>query len=182
MDPTPARPSAASVPGASRWTWRPRLVRFLGSAAVLAVIWLGLCGPSLESWYVGAPAVLAAAWTATRFPASLQHGLRWSGLVPFAFHFLRESVIGGWDVARRVLAPEMRIAPGHVAYRTSLAPGPARHLMLSTISLLPGTLSAGIEGDCIDVHAIDINDDPKADLRRLEQRVAGLFTVLGDRS
>jgi multicomponent Na+:H+ antiporter subunit E len=54
--------------------------------------------------------------------------------------------------------------------------------MLSIISLLPGTLSAGIEGDCIDVHAIDINDDPTADLRRLEQRVAGLFTGFGDRS
>jgi len=182
MEPTPARPSAAGVSDASRWPRRSRPVRFLGSAAGLAVIWLGLCGPSLESWYVGAPAVLVAAWTATRFPASLPHGLRWSGLLPFAFHFLRESVVGGWDVARRVLAPEMRIAPGHVTYRTSLPPGPARHLMLSTTSLLPGTLSAGIEGDCIDVHAIDINDDPMADLRRLEQRVAGLFTGFGDRS
>jgi len=54
--------------------------------------------------------------------------------------------------------------------------------LLSTISLLPGTLSAGIEGDLIDVHAIDVNDDPMADLQRLEQRVAGLFTGLGDQS
>ncbi len=182
MEPTPARPSVASASDASQRTRRPRHARFLRSAAALAVIWLGLCGPSLESWYVGVPAVLAAAWTASRFPASLPLGLRWSGLVPFASFFLRESVVGGWDVARRVLAPEMRIAPGHVAYRTSLPPGPARHLMLSSISLLPGTLSAGIEGDCIDVHAIDVNDDPSAGLRRLEQRVAGLFTGLEDRS
>ena len=179
MESAPARPEVANASGANRW---PRPVRFLRSAAGLAVIWLGLCGPSLESWYVGAPAVLAAAWAATRFPASPPLGLRLSGLIPFALHFLRESVVGGWDVARRVLAPEMRIMPGHVAYRTSLPPGPARHLMLSTISLLPGTLSAGIDGDCIDVHAIDTSDNPDAALRRLEQRVAGLFTGLGYRS
>ena len=182
MEFAPPRSGVSNASGASRKSRWSRPARFLRSAAALAVIWLGLCGPSLESWYVGAPAVLAAAWTATRFPASRPLGLRWSGLIPFAFHFLRESVVGGWDVARRVLAPEMRIAPGHVAYRTSLPVGPARHLMLSTISLLPGTLSAGIEGDCIDVHAIDISDNPDADLRRLEQRVAGLFTGLGDLS
>ena len=31
-------------------------------------------------------------------------------------------------------------------------------------------------------HAIDISDDPDTDLRRLEQRIAGLFTGLGDLS
>jgi multicomponent Na+:H+ antiporter subunit E len=95
-------------------------------------------------------------------------------LIPFVYFFFRQSILGGWDVARRVLGGRLDIAPGSVTFDTSLPPGPARHLLLNTISLLPGTLSAGIVGDRIDVHAIDTGTDHQSDLRRLERRIASL--------
>ncbi len=148
--------------------------RLIRSSVVLALGWLGLNGLDLDSWLVGIPAVAAGAWAATRFTARPYVPIRFAGLLPFAATFLHQSLLGGWDVARRVLAPSMPIRPGRVVFTTRLPEGTPRHLMLSTISLLPGTLSAGFEGDRIEVHALDTRADVDAELRHLERRVAGL--------
>jgi multicomponent Na+:H+ antiporter subunit E len=154
----------------SRRTTRPGLT----AAFLCSVVWLGLNGTDLESWIVGVPSIALAAGVASRFPPARSFRFRWAGLFPFALFFIRQSVLGGWDVARRVLVRRLDIAPGFVTFETTLPPGPARHILLSSISLLPGTLSAGIAGNQIDVHAIDITAEPLPDLRRLEQRIAGL--------
>ncbi|MEE4271033.1 MAG: Na+/H+ antiporter subunit E [Thermoanaerobaculales bacterium] len=144
---------------------------------MLALIWFGFNGSDTASWIVGVPSVLIAAWAATRYPGRRSLRFRLTGFVGYSVYFLRQSLLGGWDVARRVLTRDMPIEPGHVSYTTALPAGPARDLLLSTISLLPGTLSAGLDGDRIDVHALDATSDVEADLGRLERRVAGVFST-----
>lgn len=146
----------------------------LTAAVLSSIVWLGLNGADLESWIVGVPSIVVAAVIASRFPPARSFKLRWAGLLPFVQFFFHQSILGGWDVARRVLVGRLDIAPGMVTFKTSLPPGPARHLLLNSISLLPGTLSAGIAGNRIEVHAIDITAKPELDLQRLEQRIAGL--------
>ena len=47
------------------------------------------------------------------------------------------------------------------------------------MSLIPGTVAAGFEGDQLVVHALDVNSGVESDVSDLEDRVAKLF-VLGE--
>ena len=64
--------------------------------------------------------------------------------IPFAGYFLRESLRGGWDVARRALSPALPMSPALVRFLLRLPPGSARWLFCNTISLLPGTAVVAI--------------------------------------
>ena len=66
------------------------------------------------------------------------------GALDFAGFFLRESVRGGWDVARRAISPGLALSPAIVCYSFHLPPGPSRLFFCSAISLLPGTAVVAI--------------------------------------
>jgi multicomponent Na+:H+ antiporter subunit E len=148
---------------------------FVRAALGLGLVWAGLNGADVKSWLIGGPTVLTAAVLFSRMHWPRRPVLRWAGVLPFAVFFVRQSVLGGWDVARRVMGPRLAIDPGFVDYRTSLPDGAERHLFLSVISLLPGTLTAQFEGDAVRVHAIDAASDIQPELAALERRIAGLF-------
>ncbi len=148
--------------------------RFVSRLLLLGLVWLGLNGADFRSWWIGGPVVAAVAWQMAKRRGHSPR-LRWSRLPAFAAYFLRESVYGGWDVARRVWHRRLPVNPGFVQFNTVLPDGPARHWFLNVISLLPGTLSAGLEGDRIIVHALDTRADTAGQLRALEARVGGLW-------
>ena len=149
-------------------------------AAALGTIWAVLAGPDPQSWIIGAPAVIASAWVSTRLSEPGRAGLSLWGLARFLPFFAWESLKGGADVALRVMRPRMNIDPGFRSYRVGLAQPAARVLFLDVVSLLPGTLSADIEGDMLMVHALDRKSDPMPELRNLERRVAALFRDPGE--
>jgi multicomponent Na+:H+ antiporter subunit E len=157
-------PSAGSKP--LRWT--TRLVLF-------ALLWLVLVGTDPVSWIVGVPAVLLASYAAARLSTLVGADPRPLRLIAFVPFFVWESVLGGMDVARRVLAPRLRIDPALVSYRPRLKDPAAQVVFLDTISLLPGTLSADIRNGLVQVHALDGDPAMVAGLERLEARVARLF-------
>jgi multicomponent Na+:H+ antiporter subunit E len=96
----------------------------------------------------------------------------------FVTYFLRESVRGGIDVAGRVSARRLRVAPGLVRYRWRLpADGPARALFALSASLLPGTVVAAMGEHEVLIHALDAKGPVLSELAELEQRVAGLFAL-----
>jgi multicomponent Na+:H+ antiporter subunit E len=144
------------------------------SAIVLAVLWLALDGlanplPGLLLALVGAA---LGAWLA---PGE-SYPWRPLRLLRFFAWFLRESLRGGVDVAARALHPRLPIAPCLVEYRIGLPPGMPRTVMMSVLSLLPGTLSADLGDDGrLTVHALA----PEAleGVAELECRVAQLFSL-----
>jgi multicomponent Na+:H+ antiporter subunit E len=142
---------------------------------VFGAVWAVFAGPYPVSWIIGVPAVLASAWVSTRLSEPGPRGLSLWGLVRFLPFFVWESLKGGIDVALRVMRPRMDIDPGYRSYRIGLVQPAARVLFLDGVSLLPGTLSADIEGDMLIVHALDQSTDHAPELRRLERRVAALF-------
>jgi multicomponent Na+:H+ antiporter subunit E len=154
----------------------PAWLRFTRVAVPLGLVWLGLNGSDLASWLVGAPALLVASLVVTRFPHHRPLALRWTRLPRFALFFVHQSVLGGWDVARRVLERHPRVKPGYVDYETSLPGGPARHFYIGVISLLPGTLTTDVEGDRIVVHTIDVDSDPRGAIGELEAQVSRIFS------
>ncbi len=153
-------------------SFAPRLAL---AAVPAALVWLGLNGTDRASWIVGGPVVAAAA----RLGAAMVPGASWPwsarGALAFGGHFFRESIRGGWDVARRALSPSLPLAPSVVGYETRLPAGAPRWLFCTAVSLLPGTAVIEIGASRILVHVLHSSQDAPQDLRQLEARVAALF-------
>lgn len=153
--------------------------RLIPLGALLALLWFVLTGDAMSSWIVGLPIIAAALVGVRQLPhptspwrVDLAGGLR------FFTYFLRESIRGGIDVAGRVSAQRLRVAPGLVRYHWRLpADGPARLVFALSVSLLPGTLAAAMGEHEVLIHALDAEAPVTEELAELEQRVAGLFAL-----
>ena len=152
-------------------TWPALLIRIL----LFTLLWVVLTGGQAESWLLGLPAVLIATWVSVqerRFPTvrlSFWSSIRFMGF------FLKASLISGLDVVRRALHPKMRLHPDLIDYRLSLSTEAARIFMADAISLLPGTLAVDLDADRLELHLLDSESDPIAELRRLERAVARVY-------
>lgn len=173
-DPAPAQTVAAKPPAA---TARRGWGRLLLTGGALALVWGGLTGWDPASWVFGGPAVALATALAFSFPAAPAWRMSIPGALRFAGWFALASVRGSLDVAGRALAWRMPLAPGFRSYETDLPPGPARLVFVNAITLLPGTLSAEIAGNRIEVHMLDTESDLEAELAPLEARVRDLFAL-----
>ena len=151
------------------------LTPMISRGAVFALLWWLLTEGRTGTWWFGAPLVLLTTWIsyllARPSPRSLPGLLR---LLPF---FIVHSLKGGFDVAWRAFHPSLPIIPVLVDYRIHLKDEQAEVFMANTASLLPGTLSARLEGDCLQVHVLDGNGGFQAELELLERRVAALFLI-----
>jgi multicomponent Na+:H+ antiporter subunit E len=145
--------------------------------ALLAGLWWLLVQGRADAWLVGLPVVAAAALASIRTGGHAMRRLSLTGLLVFAALFLRESIRGGIDVARRTLEPGLRIQPGFRSYRVRVNDPAARVLLINCIGLLPGTLAAEIDGDIAQLHLLDTRDNPEPQLQQLEQAIARLFRL-----
>jgi multicomponent Na+:H+ antiporter subunit E len=145
------------------------LVRVL----VLAALWWTLTGGA--AWGFGAPVIAAAVGVSLALQPARRVRLRPWGLLRFVGYFLMQSPRAGLDVARRAFAPGLPLAPALLDFRLRLPAGPARTLLVNTMSLLPGTLSAGIEGNRLRLHALDTRLPVEQELRAVEARIAAIF-------
>ncbi|MEJ2602981.1 MAG: Na+/H+ antiporter subunit E, partial [Gammaproteobacteria bacterium] len=96
-------------------------------------------------------------------------------LLLFLPWFIHQSLAGAVDVAIRALRPAMPLAPGVIHYDLRLPAGASRVAVANVISMLPGTLSADLDGEHLVVHALDSDQDLEAMVRDLEPRIAGVF-------
>jgi multicomponent Na+:H+ antiporter subunit E len=153
------------------------MLRVSARAAVLALFWWVLTGGNLESWVVGAPVVLLATVSSLLLSRRVRHHWRLTGLIGFVPFFFWRSFCGSIDVARRALLPKVLLEPAFMDYSLSLPDGVPRLFMANVVSLLPGTLSAELLGDCLKVHVLDDTAEVCEQLQSLESRVAGLFAL-----
>lgn len=149
--------------------------RIAAHVLALALLWWVLVAGETGSWGLGLVVVTVATATSFALPLARPWRMRTSAIPGFVFFFVKRSVWGGIDVARRALHPRLPIDPVLVDYRLHLPPGPARVFMLNTLSLLPGTVSADLHRDRLTAHVIDAGLDTEGELRRLERLVARLF-------
>ena len=153
---------------------RTRLAALLRWAAFFA-LWVILTRAAVGDLAFGAIAAAAGSWASLRLLPPGPERLRFMALVPLAGRFLWQSVVAGWDVARRVFDPRLPIKPGFVSYPVGFAPGPARNAFTALTSLLPGTVPAGEDDGRIVYHCLDV-DQPV--LEQLAAEEAGLRRVI----
>ena len=153
------------------------LAGIAATTALLAGLWWLIAEGRPDAWLVGVPAVALAALASARLSGGARSRLSLGGWPGFVALFLRESLAGGLDVARRTLGRRLDIQPGFGSYRTRLQDPRARILLANCISLLPGTLAADLDGERVVLHLLDSRDDPDPQLQRLEQAIARLFGI-----
>lgn len=148
--------------------------------AILVLVWWVLDGP--QNMVVGLVAATLGSSLFAALRSKRSYSLQLLQLPQFVAYFIFESFRGGMDVALRALDPRLPIHPHLVDHPVGLPAGPARLLLISVISLLPGTLSADLadDGTVVRVHAI--NEDPEPAIVELEERIAKLFGLNGNGS
>lgn len=153
--------SAPSKGRSSNDRAEPR-ARRLAHVLLLAGLWAVLTGGAPSSWWIGVPLIGLAAWV------NLSWWPAWRlspvGVLRFLPYFAYQSLAGGWDVALRALRPSRPLDSGLIDYRLRLPPGTPRVAMANLVSLLPGTLSADLDGERLVIHALDARPEL---LRRL---------------
>lgn len=154
----------------SAFSWTLRL-------SLLALLWWTLTAGEPASWFIGVPVVVFAAFLsrAVRSPHRVRISL--SAALRYVGFFLIESIKGGIDVAARAMLPGQRVAPCFLMYRTTLPAGWPRALFANTVSLLPGTLTADISDDRLNLHALAVDMRPLEGVRACEQAVAAVFKI-----
>lgn len=136
---------------------------------VLAAVWLILAGAELEPLLMGVICVPLATWLSLRLmPGGVP--VRPGMVIALAPRFIWRSLIGGLDVARRAFDPRLPIRPGWIEIATTLPDG-GKVALGGELSLMPGTLSAGVDGDRLLIHALDLGQDVEAACRDEERRV-----------
>lgn len=150
---------------------------FLRRAALLALLWWMLCEGRFESPLFAAALVCATAGASLALEPPARSRRRWrpSHLPRLTFYFLSQSVLGGWDVARRAFAPSLPVQPAVVRFELELEAGFPMVLFAWLVSLTPGTASVTIEGTVLVVHALDVRLAVEERLRELERHVAAFF-------
>lgn len=143
--------------------------------AALLLTWLSLY--ALESVVFGvAAAALGTAAGLLAAPGE-PHPMRLRRLPGFALFFLRESIRGGVDVARRALHPRLPVAPAFVEHPLRLPAGQPRTLLIGLIGLLPGSMSVEVDEarQVLHLHLLAADGpDPVAPLERQLERLFGL--------
>jgi multicomponent Na+:H+ antiporter subunit E len=152
------------------------------TAGVMTAVWAALLGDQPGSWVLGAPAIIGGTALAATVPGTARAPdtrarLSATGALRFAGWFAWQSVMGASDVAWRAMQPRLPIAPGFRTHVTTLPAGTARTLFANCITLLPGTLTADIDGPNLTIHMLDRRQNLTADLGALEARVAGIWAL-----
>lgn len=148
----------------------------LRRAGIFALFWLIAAEGKLSAWPL-AVAGIAAATAASLWllPAKTLPPISAGGLFRFLVWFVRQSLAGGWQVARLALQPRLALRPACIELPLSLPPGLPRLLFTAALGLMPGTLGVRLQGDTLLVHVLDREQPLADDAARLADRVAAVF-------
>jgi len=158
----------------------------LRTAAARAVFYLAIWvvlmpSAKLDDLAVGMVATIAATWASMKLLPPSGGRLRVGALLGYLPHFLWQSILAGWDIARRALDPRLPLRPGFVSCPTGLPPGRARNAFASITSLLPGSLPVADEPGAIVYHCLDTAQPVTEQIAAEERALARVF-VAGERN
>lgn len=92
-------------------------------------------------------------------------------LVVFIFVYLPlfvwQLILANFDVARRVISPNIPLNPGFVKITTDLKGDFAKLALANSITLTPGTLSVDISGNDLYIHTVDVKGKTPEENRKI---------------
>lgn len=151
--------------------------QYVVSAIICTALWFVVAGYDPASLTVGIPTIVIATLAMAGLTGTGDVQFSFIQAPYFALFFVRSSVAGGIDVARRALSPSLPVDPAFIEFVPRIPPGPARVFFLHVVSQLPGTLIADSTQEALLVHVVSRSQPNEPRLRKLEEHVARLFRV-----
>ena len=147
--------------------------------AILFGLWLLLSGYFMPLILgLGAVSCLLVWWFSKRMDESDafgRHGnLRLLASVRYLGWLTAEVVKSNFDVARRVLSPDLPISPTIVRVPASQSTDLGRVIYANSITLTPGTISINLENNEIEVHALTREGAEALVGGEMDRRVCGI--------
>jgi multicomponent Na+:H+ antiporter subunit E len=152
------------------------LLRAFGLGAILFVFWLLLSGhytPLLISFGAGSSALVV--YLSMRMDVvdheglPLQLGGRFWLYIPW---LMKEIVVANVAVARIILDPKLPVSPIMVHFKASQETDLGRAIYANSITLTPGTITTGIEGQELEIHALTYQDVDGREEDEMDRRVS----------
>jgi multicomponent Na+:H+ antiporter subunit E len=151
------------------------LLRAFGLGAILVVFWLLLSGhytPMLISFGVGSSALVV--YLAMRMDVidhegvPLQLGGRFWLYLPW---LMKEIFVSNVAVAKIILHPKLPISPITVVFHGSQKTDIGRFIYANSITLTPGTITTGSDGQDFAIHALTSMDVDGREENEMDRRV-----------
>lgn len=154
---------------------RMMLRTFLSRLLLFGVLWWILTEGRTDAWLIGGftIALAIAASLVLQPPSTRRFSL--AGLAGFILFFIVNSIKGGVQVAALALRPRLDLQPEMLEIPLHLSDEYAQIFLASALSLLPGTLSAGLDGNRLRLHVLDRRMPIEHEVRAAEIHVARLF-------
>ena len=121
---------------------------------------------------MGAFATGCATWASLRLFPPITGELHFGALLRLVPHFVWESVVAGFDVARRVFDPRLPLSPGFVDCPLDFPPGFARNTFATITSLMPGAVPIDGDEEALEYHCLDTSLPIVEQLWQEETRLA----------
>lgn len=151
------------------------MLRAFGLGAILVVFWLLLSGhytPLLISFGVGSSALVV--YLALRMDVvdqegvPLQLGGRFWLYLPW---LMKEIFVANVAVAKIILDPKLPISPIRVLFHGSQKTDIGRFIYANSITLTPGTITTGCDGQDFEIHALTYADVDGREEDEMDRRV-----------
>jgi multicomponent Na+:H+ antiporter subunit E len=152
------------------------LARIVGLWVVLFSVWLLLSGhytPLLISFGVGSCALTV--YIAHRMDGTDREGVPLDWTFRFLLYLpwlLKEILVANINVARVILAPKCPISPIMVVFGSTQKTDLGRVLYANSITLTPGTITTGVDGDKLEIHALTWRDVDGREEDEMDRRVS----------
>jgi multicomponent Na+:H+ antiporter subunit E len=136
---------------------------------------------SLDWWVIGTGAffaLLVGTLLGDIYPDGFQRIVdprRWLYFLIYLPYFLYYCIRANFDVALRVIHPDVPIRPGIVKVRTTLTSEMAKTFLANSITLTPGTLTIDVDGGDLYIHWINIDTE---DVKKRTAEICGRFEPL----
>ena len=153
------------------------MARIVGLWVILFAIWLLLSGhwdsALLVGFGVGSCALTV--YIANRMDVADHEGVSiyWVGrFLLYLPWLLKEILIANINVAKVILSPKLPISPIMVVFGSTQKTDLGRVLYANSITLTPGTITTGVEGDQLEIHALTWKAVDGREEDEMDQRVS----------
>ena len=152
------------------------MARIVGLWVVLFAVWLLLSGhytPLLISFGMGSCALTV--YIAMRMDVADHEGVPIDWVFRFLLYLpwlLKEILVANLNVAKVILSPSLPISPIMVVFRSTQRTDLGRVLYANSITLTPGTITTGVEGDQLEIHALTWHDVDGREEDEMDRRVS----------
>lgn len=151
-------------------------MRIASLAGFVLIFWLALSG-HYTLWLIamGVVSTAVVVWVADRMGVADEEGhpVQMLPRAPLYFPWLgKEIAKSAWGVTKIILSPRLPISPTMTIVTSSQRTAAGMATYANSITLTPGTITVGVDGDRFTVHALSADGARELEQGEMDKRVS----------